>query len=328
MEGLRVLTRRKALRVTLTLVIALILLYVIPVPAVGEPIEALAQEWSRFIEVEGIKIHYVEANGHGNLTFVLLHGFGASVFSWREVLSDLSNYGRVIAFDRPGFGLSERVDPAAASFNPYSVEGQVKLAYGLLARLNVTRAVLLGHSAGGGVALLFALEYPHLVEALVLIAPAWRPSKKSFIEVLAYSIPLADKYGPLVVRGLLGRLEQVLYRAWYNRSKLVDRIVEGYKYPLRARDWDKGLYWLMKYGAFPDIRERVGGLRIPTLIVHGINDEIVHVSSSMELAKLLSPGVYYRLVVMEECGHLPHEEKPGEFMRALHEFIADLNTNT
>lgn len=323
MELPRSLARRRFFKIAMVLVMIYLFLYMVPVPSVGESVEALAHDWSRFIEVDGTKIHYVEVRGGGNLTFVLLHGFGASVFSWREIVGRLSSYGRVIAFDRPGFGLSERVDPGRVEVNPYTAEGQVKLTYSLFLKLGIDRAVLVGHSAGGGIALFFALEHPELVEALILIAPAWRSSQRNPLETLLYHMPLADKYGPLLLRGFVGQLEQVLYRAWYNKSKITGYILEGYKYPLRARDWDKGLYWLIKYRGFPDIRNRLGSLRIPTLVIHGFNDEIVHLGSSIELVELLDTVPYRRLIVINECGHLPHEERPAEFIQAIQEFIAN-----
>mgnify|MGYP001772579491 CR=1 FL=1 len=75
-------------------------LYVIPVPPVGNPVEEVTWPDSRFIEIRGVLLHYVDY-GSGDVLFVLLHGFGASVFSWRELVTNLSHTGRVVAFDRP-----------------------------------------------------------------------------------------------------------------------------------------------------------------------------------------------------------------------------------
>ncbi|MEM0026259.1 MAG: alpha/beta hydrolase [Zestosphaera sp.] len=321
---LRSLTKKKSFKIILVLLLIMTVLYLLPVPPVGEPVESLALEYSKFVSVEGVRVHYVEVPGKGNMTFVLLHGFGASVFSWRDVMSNLTKYGRVIAFDRPGFGLTERADPASLNFNPYSTEGQVKLTYELLKKLNVSSAVLIGHSAGGGLALLITLEHPEIVEALVLVAPAWRARQKSLLENIFYSMPLADKYGPLIVRSFVGQLEQILYRAWYNKSMLTKEIIEGYKYPLKARDWDKGLYWLMKYGEFPEISNSLKNLKKPILIIHGVNDEIVPLSSSLDLVNLLSNESKHTLATISGCGHLPHEEKPEEFLKIVDEFIKEI----
>jgi len=67
----------------------------------------LADPDSRFVEINGLTVHYKET-GQGEPVFILLHGFGASEFSWREVMEPLSSSGRVIAYDRPAFGLTER----------------------------------------------------------------------------------------------------------------------------------------------------------------------------------------------------------------------------
>src|SRR5690349_5875235 len=65
---------------------------------------------SKFIEINDVKIHYKEA-GAGETVFILLHPFGGSTYSWREVMDDFAQYGRVIAYDRPAFGLTERPMP-------------------------------------------------------------------------------------------------------------------------------------------------------------------------------------------------------------------------
>jgi pimeloyl-ACP methyl ester carboxylesterase len=111
---------------------------------------------------------------------VLLHGFGASVFSWREVIQPLSRHGRVVALDGPGFGLTERADPTRTPYNPYTVEGEAILILRLMKTLNISKAVFIGHSAGACTALYIASKHPETVEALVLIAPAWRMGRTVF----------------------------------------------------------------------------------------------------------------------------------------------------
>ena len=67
----------------------------------------MADPDSRFIELNGLNVHYKQA-GSGEPLIVLLHGFSASTFSWREVMQPLAAFGTVVAYDRPGFGLTER----------------------------------------------------------------------------------------------------------------------------------------------------------------------------------------------------------------------------
>lgn len=300
-----------------------LLLALVPIPEVGEPVEVLAKPGGAFLELDGFKVYYVDG-GSGNITYILLHGFGASVFSWRYLIENLSSYGRVVAYDRPGFGLTERVDPRRPPYNPYTSSGAVEMLRRLMRALNVSKAVLIGHSAGGGLALLFTLKYPELVECLVLIAPAWRGWSRPWYWDLLLNFPLSDRFGPLLVRQYVGSLEQVLYRAWYNKTLLTEEVVAGYKYPLKARNWDRGLFWVMKYGNFPDISRELDRIRIPVLIVHGEYDEIVPLHSSLELHAALANHTYTSLRVVPGVGHLPHEEAPDEAIREILNFLGAL----
>ena len=134
------------------------------------PPEELADDDSEFIEVNGLEIH-VKKMGQGEPVFLLLHGFAASLYSWHAVMRPLSQLGTVIAFDRTGFGLSERPLTWQGQ-NPYSPEAQVELVIGLLDHYGVQQAILVGNSAGGTVSLQVALAHPERVSALILVDPA------------------------------------------------------------------------------------------------------------------------------------------------------------
>ena len=293
----------------------LITLYLIPIPSTGQNVEDIALPESKFIEVCGLKVHYVEKPGEGNL--LLLHGFGASTFSWRYLLEgNLSE--RVVAFDRPGFGLTERKNPKGLLCNPYSPEGAAELTLKLMDELGMEKATLVGHSAGAGVALLVSIKAPERVEKLILVAPAWEARNQSTFQKLIFSLPWTEKYFPLILRFSVGRLEGILENAWYNQSKLTGEVWEGHKRPLKAKDWDKGLFWVTKYGEYPNIAEELKNLNIPTLIVHCRQDKIVPLESGKKLHQIIPNS---QLAIMEECGHLPHEEKPSEFLRILSDFL-------
>ena len=167
------------LKVLLSILIVLILIltvgpFLVPVPDSGAYLEPsdLADADSRFMEINGLNVHYKEMS-QGDPVFILLHGFGASLFSWREVMAPLSVYGRVIAYDRPAFGLTER--PMSGDWlgeNPYGIPAQVEMLAGLMDALGVDRAILVGNSMGGTIAMNFSLKYPARVQALILVDPA------------------------------------------------------------------------------------------------------------------------------------------------------------
>jgi hypothetical protein len=144
---------RRGVRIVLAVIVVLLLLllvgpFLIPVPPLEGtvPPQQLAEPDSHFVDVNGLQVHYKIA-GQGKPTLVLLHGFGASLFSWREVREPLSQTGSVIAFDRPAFGLTERPLPGDwDGETPYSPEAQADLTVALLDELGLERAVLVGHS--------------------------------------------------------------------------------------------------------------------------------------------------------------------------------------
>src|ERR1700741_180945 len=124
------------------------------------------QSRERYLEIEKIRVRYVEA-GAGPAV-VMIHGNAGSVddFDFKS-LGLFCRDHRVLAVDRPGHGKSDRPNGTAAT-----LKYQTQLLHEALARLGVTRPVLVGHSWGGALALSYAVEYPQELSAIVLLAPA------------------------------------------------------------------------------------------------------------------------------------------------------------
>jgi pimeloyl-ACP methyl ester carboxylesterase len=314
----------KIIGIAFSVMLALLLVvpFLIPVPPLKNtvPAEQLADPDSLFVEVNGIKVHY-KTYGQGEPTFILLHGFGASLFSWHEVTAPLSEYGTVIAYDRPAFGLTERPMTWEGE-NPYSPQAQVELVIGLMDELNIEKAILVGNSAGGTIAMLTALQYPERVQALILVdpavyagggAPAWvRPILKT---------PQMNRLGPLVSRQLQARGTEFIELAWHDPSKITPEILAGYQKPLRVDNWDKALWFLTVASQESGLAERLNELTLPVLVITGDDDRIVPTEQSLRLADELPNAT---LKVIAQSGHLPHEEHPAEFMQAVMEFLASL----
>ncbi|HRJ74500.1 MAG TPA: alpha/beta hydrolase, partial [Anaerolineales bacterium] len=131
--------------------------YLIPVSELDGLVDAseFIDSDSKFIEINNVNIHYKES-GSGDKTFILLHPFGGSTYSWREVMDDFAQYGRVIAYDRPAFGLTERPMPEDWIENPYGMKANVEILKSLLDEFGIEKAVLVGNTAGGAVAVAFA----------------------------------------------------------------------------------------------------------------------------------------------------------------------------
>ncbi len=299
------------------LVILLVGPFLVPVPPLEGtvPPEQLADPDSRFIEVNGITVHYKMA-GEGKPALILLHGFAASTFSWREVIGPLSEMGTVVAFDRPGFGLTERPMPGEwEGRSPYSPEAQADLTVGLMDALGIERAVLVGNSAGGTVALLTALTYPERVEALVLVSPAVYVGggTPGWLRPLV-NTPQMRHLGPLLARRIQDWGVEFARSAWHDPEKLTPEIWEGYARPLRAENWDRALWEVTRASRPLGLEKRLGEVRVPVLVITGDDDHIVPTEQSIRLAGEI-PGA--QLAVIPECGHVPQEECPEPFLEAV-----------
>ncbi|GAB4304614.1 MAG: alpha/beta fold hydrolase [Candidatus Bipolaricaulota bacterium] len=293
---------------------------VVPLPPLREtvPPEELADPNSRFVRLNGVQVHYKTA-GSGKPGFVLLHGFGASTFSWREVVPAFAEWGTTVGFDRPGFGLTER--PLAwTGENPYAAQSQVALTLGLMDSLGIDKAVLVGHSAGGEIALLTALIHPERVAALVLVAPAVGAGGglPAWLRSLL-ATPQARRLGPLLVRRIRDQGRTILQQSWHDPHLLTPEVIAGYEIPLRAENWDRGL-WEFTLAAGPTgVSDRLAEIRVPTLVVTCDDDRIVPMQRAAELANTVPDA---ELVVLAACGHLPHEERPQAFLDAVASFLA------
>jgi pimeloyl-ACP methyl ester carboxylesterase len=324
-------TRRSIIYAVLAFLLLVVLVgpFLVPVrPLKGTlPPQELADPDSRFVAIGDavgtarLDVHYKDT-GAGDPSVVLLHGFGGSTFSWRDLLPALAPEHRAVAFDRPGFGLTTRPLPGEwTETNPYSVEAQVRLTLAMMDRLGIDQAVLVGHSAGGAVALRTALSHPERVRALILVAPAvYGGGPPSWVKPLL-RIPQVRRLGPLVARRLVGSLESVLDRSYADPSLITADVREGYRKPLRVDDWDRGLWELTLAAGDGDLADRLGEVSVPTLVITGDSDQIVSPKDSRRVAAAIPEA---ELVVIAEAGHLVMEERPADFFQHVMRFLETL----
>ena len=307
------------------LVIALPLIIPLPPVVTEGPGSSMADPDSQFITLNGLQVHY-KVYGSGEPVYILMHGFGASTFSWREVTGPLSQGGTVIAYDRPAFGLTERPLPTSwQGLSPYSAQANLNLLFGLMDALKVQKAILVGNSAGGTVAVQAALQNPERVRALVLVDAAIYTTGGQRFGLMAPFVdtPQMNRIGPYLVRSLAGdQGTEFLRSAWHDPSKITDAITAGYRKPLQVDDWDIGLWEFTKAGSGnEELSTHLKELKLPVLVVTGDDDRIVPTELSLQLAKDI-PGA--KLSVLTGCGHVPHEECPAPFLKSVNEFVASL----
>lgn len=304
----------------LGVVAALVVPLVIPIESTGiQSEEQAAGEAATFVEIDGVDIHYVTRDYTGDgleePLFVLLHGFGASTYSWREVIDEIAAFGNVIAYDRPAFGLTKRPTEWVGD-SPYGVDAQMDILGGLIDAFATDgqRVILVGHSAGGTLAAEFGLRFPDRVDGLILVAPAILTTGggPSWITPL-WGIPQIDRIGPLLVAGIATSGDELLERSWHDVSLLTPEIREAYRLPLTIDGWERAFWEFQKAPRAFSITDDPGALTTPVSIITGDDDRVVATADSITLAGLI-PGS--QLHVLSASGHLPQEETPEAFMEA------------
>ncbi len=273
-----------------------------------------------FLEVNGFNVHYRMA-GTGKPLVVLLHGSFLSLRSWRLVLDELAKTTTVVAFDRPAFGYTSRPLPSEATGVSYTPEAQCDLVIALIKKLGFSKAVLVGNSTGGTLALLCALRYPQHVEGLVL-AGAMIYSGYATSEVPAFMKPVMKAMTPLfsrLMKFLITRLYNRNIRGfWHNKERLSDDVLAAFRSDLMIGDWSRAFWELFLETHHLRLESQLKTMSLPSLVITGEHDLTVKTEESIRLAGELPCA---ELVVVPDCGHLPHEEQPEAFLVAIRNFL-------
>jgi pimeloyl-ACP methyl ester carboxylesterase len=271
-------------------------------------------EYSRFVEVDGVPVHYQQAGEQDAPAIVLVHGFASSTLVWSEVFLRLAAAGfRVIAPDLLGYGYSGKPRRGA-----YTIASQARMIIGLLAALGIEKANLVGTSYGGAVAATCALDYPERVERLVLVGAVTNNEPLKYLLLRLFKSPLiGDVVAPLLIgsRSLLRRRMKRVYdrHAW----GLDERRVDARHLPLRAAATQRAIVRTARHWDAERIEREAHLIKQPTLILWGEIDPDVPLRNGQKLNQEI---VGSRLIVFRNCGHLPQEEFPLGFTEVVSEF--------
>ena len=282
--------------------------------------EQVAEDSSQFVDLHGIHVH-VKIIGHGTPVLVLLHGFAASTFTWNKVIERLAQVSTDIAFDRPGFGLTSRpVEGNWDGSNPYDHDAQADLTVELLDQLGIEKAILVGHSAGGTVATLMALRHPDRVESLVLVAPAIYSDLPPPVWLrLVLNQRVVRSVAPFFARAMARATTPIMNHAWHDPRRITPDEREGYTQPFRISGWDKSMVEVARANRPHNLARQLAALTLPVLVITGDDDRVIPTAESRRLALNLP---HAELKEIPDCGHIPQEEKPEEFLQAILPFIA------
>jgi len=247
--------------------------------------------------VNGIEIHY-DLTGGGPRTCLFVHGSGGSTMSWIRQLQGLADTTRVVALDLPGHGQS-------GGEGCSQIEDYVRLVRAFAETAQLGKVVLGGHSMGGAVAQAFALAHPERLDGLILVGTGAR------LRVLPKIFELLRSDYPEGVRFINGRA--------FSSST-----AQALKDAARARSLEtRSHVTIGDYTACNgfDVMERLGALRIPTLVIGGEDDQLTPPKYARYLARTI-PGAV--LVMVEQAGHYVHLEQPEVVNQAIRAFLATL----
>lgn len=271
-------------------------------------------EHSRFIDVNGLRVHYQEAGDPAAPPLFLIHGFLSSTFVWSRVFLELAAAGfRVIAPDLIGYGYSAK----PRNFD-YSIESQAKMLAGLLERLGGNGANLVGSSYGGAVAATVALDQAEFVRKLILVGAVSNNEPKRFMMMRLVRTPLVgDIVSPLLAgsrRLLRARMKRVYDR---HQTSLDEFRVDARFLPLRAAGTHRAIIRTVRNWDAERIQREARLIKQPTLLIWGDNDPDVPLRDGEELQQQIESS---RLLVFRDCGHHPQEEYPASFTEAVLDF--------
>lgn len=267
-------------------------------------------ERSRFAEVEGVRLHYQEAGLADAPVIILIHGFTASTLVWSEVLLPIAEQGfRVIAPDLAGFGFSGKPRDGE-----YTIEWQARLIVGLMDSLGIERATLVGNSYGGAVAAICALDYPQRVERLVLVGAVSNDDvKKRLILRLGRSPVVGDLISPLLL-DLRWLVRQRMMRNRIRLKEINDHRFEAHHRHLRTSSTQRAALRMLRRWRAERIRQEAHLIKQPVLLIWGEQDAEIPLAEGKFLHREIP---HARLIVFRNCGHLPQEEYPQEFVEVV-----------
>lgn len=323
------LKRLKAASFVLVVIVLAILTVPLLIPIKGEQgLEAkdLVGENGAIVNIpfegtDGIETYYVynPAKENSERNFILLHGSLYNSNTWNEVTDYLSTKGNVFAYDQAPYGLSEKLlESDWSGRNPYTIDSAVIQLRAFMDKLNIDSATLIGSSFGGVIAAEAAISFPEKIEEIIFVDAAIFVNES--IPKWLMESPQMESLGPIFAR-YLAKGDKFYKSTYYDKAKLTDKRLELNKIGTKVTNWDLALWeYLQAWGLNPsNAKNNLEEITQKSLVISGDKDEIVPLEQSERLAKLLANGT---LKIIKNCGHLPHEEKPKEFIRIIDDWLS------
>jgi len=273
-----------------------------------------------FIDIDRVRLHYID-RGEGP-PVVLVHGNGSMIndFMLSRIVDKLAETNRVIVFDRPGYGYSDRPD-----FRNFDPRSQAALLRRALLRLHVEDPVIVGHSWGTLVALWMGIMHPDSIRGLVLMSGYYYPTLR--LDVPLLSMPAVPYLGTFLRYTISPTLSRALW-------PLIKRRLFGLKGPTEPFDSDYPIWMGLRPGALyasasetamlrsaaSELAPQFARLKVPVTLIAGENDLLVSTrAQTQRLHKALRTST---MRIIKGAGHMVHHEAPEEVVLAIRTALA------
>lgn len=270
-------------------------------------------EQSKFINIQGVNVHYRdEGNRNDTTPLVLIHGTSSSLHTWDSIVPALVGKKRIIRLDLPAFGLT-----GPHPQRDYSTDFYNQFIDAFLNAIGVQQYIIAGNSLGGSIAWNQALAYPNKLKQLILINSGGYPKKNEKGNIgfkLASTPVVGDVLLKFTPRGIIRKSVEDVYS---DKTKVSEDLVQRY-YDLLLREGNRqatlDIFKQRKFGS----SEKIKNIQTPTLIIWGEDDQLIDVSNAYLFEKDIRNS---QLVIIPKTGHVPMEENPSAFLAAINQFI-------
>lgn len=269
---------------------------------------------SLFVHAPGEYLHFRVA-GNGPRSLVLLHGFAATMHTW----DDLAPLFPPEEFTLHLLDLKGHGGSTIQGDGDYSPLRNAVIIAAYIRSRGLGDVTLIGHSFGGAVALLAAIDCPGITRLILIGAPAFPQKMPPFMRILR--LPLI---GPLLMNAVPAeRIARAGLETAFHRRELIDgRLIERYAAGYRRKGFARALARTVRHILPPGAAQliaRYSTLSIPVLLLWGEHDRVVGPWQGERLHRELRNS---RLAIIPDCGHNPHEERPEETYTLIREFLA------
>jgi pimeloyl-ACP methyl ester carboxylesterase len=269
---------------------------------------------SRFLEVDGVRIHYRD-EGSGP-TLVLLHGVMASLHTWDGWVEQLSSRYRIIRLDLPGFGLSD--DVPVYQYNPHQ---SARLFDRIRELLGIEHFFLAGNSLGGFLGWYYAAHYPERVDKLVLLNPIAYPQKLPPVMKFVSLPGIGEIARVITPRAIIAQNVRMVYG---DPKNVTEETIERYYQLLmrgnNRRAMVRTFRTIKGYSTNPNIARDISKVSCPTLLIWGDRDRWVPIELIANWRRDLRN---LKVKVYPGLGHIPMEEKPELTAQDVHAFLSE-----